>query len=89
MATLKVSRTLWSDEQKAAFERAALALPDDWTVTAVSNVTAPFLFDVRIEGPGVLASRAFSPTRSEDAVRFLEGIARALAERERGDRERS
>lgn len=66
-------------DQEKELRKAAVSLPDGWSVDITSNPAVGF--DVRVVGPGLALAKAFAPDGAPNAVRYLLAIARNAPER--------
>ena len=61
-------------DQEKELRKAAVGLPDGWSVDITSNPAVGF--EVRVVGPGLSLSRGFAPDGARDAVQYLLAISR-------------
>jgi hypothetical protein len=60
-------------EQEDDLRLMASRLPDDWTIE-MSGDPVTHIFDVRVQGPDLKASKMFAPDGIESAINYLEAI---------------
>lgn len=77
MATLEVGQVLLSAVEKRQLESAAATMPADWRVLLAANVTPPFVFEMRVEGPGTIVSKAFAAGEVDAAAAMIARVRRA------------
>ena len=60
-------------DQEKELRKAAVSLPDGWSVDITSNPAVGL--EVRVVGPGLALSKGFAPDRAPDADRYLLAIS--------------